>query len=488
MIVEPVFQKTILFTDWRHIRCSDLSWASPEGAALPLSRPPAPMVDAMPVMGQQPRGIRLIAQPAVKGAPLVFVNSIDFYIGRVIYDGGMYRSWRLEAEYPPEKGSVTPVSVTIAYAESKDGIEWKEATRSALNVPGQRFFGTFTFFIDPAGPPEERYKAVYMASPPIDEQKAIWQKHYADLHPRYRDERVSANRFPCLYSAISSDGLHWRAIPEPLMIHKSDTDTTVYYDQWLKRYVMYTRLYRQERRWIGRAEAEDFRHWGPVQPLIWPDLNRSPSDDIYWNARSEYPGLPAYHLMFPMVYHRDTQASDVDLYASADGICWNRVPGSPVLSPGEPGQWDSEFIYIKKDLVPFGSDRIAVPYCGTPFPHKYPRWPEVLKAGRTAWAWWPKGRLCAVRAENEGEFFTFPIVPAGRTLRMNIRTRRAGEIRVGLEGVAGRSAADCIPLTGNSLSMQVCWKDGTDISVPEGQPVTLYFKLRSAELFGVEWI
>ena len=191
--------------------------------------------------------------------------------------------------------------------------------------------------------------------------------------------------------------------------------------------------------------------------------------------------------MFPMVYHRTTQTSDIRFCSSTDGICWQAVPGGPVICPGETGEWDSEFLSVGKDLVPFGRDSVGLLYHGTPFPHKYPRWPGVLEAGRQAWATWPTGRLAGVVAREEGEFRTFPVRPAGRGLRLNARTRRAGEVRVGLMGVPGRDVGQCDPVWGDSLSAAVHWKGDADIGIAGSQQVVLHFSLRSAELFGFEW-
>jgi len=208
------------------------------------------------------------------------------------------------------------------------------------------------------------------------------------------------------------------------------------------------------------------------------------------------------------LYDRFTQASEVRMYSSSDGIVWFQVPGGAVISPGAIGAWDSEFIAAGRDLVPFGSDRIAVPYHGTPFPHKYPRWDNVLGSHRVGWVWWQKGRLSAVVADEEGEFFTFATVPAGRSIRLNARTRGGGEVRVGVirsgqandsgfhirelysqrEEVAGRSVSDCDAFTGDSLSAPVYWGGNSDIGSADGEQVTLHFKLRSAELFGFEWV
>jgi hypothetical protein len=288
-----------------------------------------------------------------------------------------------------------------------------------------------------------------------------------------------------IFGAVSPDGVHWTAIPEPLMIHKSDTDTTVYFDPWLAKYVMYTRLYRHDRRWVGRVEADDFRRWGPVEPLLWPELSDHFADDIYTNARTEYPGLPEYHLMFPMLYHRLTQRSGVHLYSSADGICWSRVPGGPIITPETGGSID-EFVHVGKDLVPLGDNRVGIHYMGMPYPHKYPRWDGVLN-GRSAWLSWPKGRLAAIKADEQGEFYTMPLVPAGRELKLNLRTPRAGRVRVGIVGCPGRSVAECTPLNGDSLSRTVSWNGQTNLGVAAGEPVILHFELRCAELFGFEW-
>ena len=42
--------------------------------------------------------------------------------------------------------------------------------------------------------------------------------------------------------------------------------------------------------------------------------------------------------MFPMFYERWNQISRIRLYASADGIVWNEVPGGAVINPGTPGR------------------------------------------------------------------------------------------------------------------------------------------------------
>ena len=45
-----------------------------------------------------------------------------------------------------------------------------------------------------------------------------------------------------MFGAVSPDGIHWKAIPGPLVIHYSDTTNVVYYNGQFERYVWYTQM------------------------------------------------------------------------------------------------------------------------------------------------------------------------------------------------------------------------------------------------------
>jgi hypothetical protein len=479
-------RRKILFTDWRDIDCGSVAWLTAAGERYRVGNPPGEPVALWAEQPSVPRGIRLQAQAARKAGMIEGTPDV----GHVLYEEGRYRSWYLEVNGISRFGTGAPAHrrppelVEICSVESPDGLHWSAPTRSRIEAPARRDFDGMGFFIDPHASPDERYKFIYCAK--FDE--GAFRSHldaYLRREPRHRDARISAERRYGMFAAVSPDGVTWRSLPEPFTLHPSDTDTTVFWDDAVGVYVMYTRLFRDGRRWIGRAEARDFAHWGPVEPIIWPRLDDPPDYDYYLNGHSRYPGAPEYRLMLPMLYHRYTERSHVRLYSSADGIAWSEVPGGPVLTTGEPGAWDSEFIGTGKDLVPFGEGRIAIPYSGTGYPHKYPRWQPVFDAMRTGWAWWPQDRLCAVVADYEGEFHTPPILPAGRRMRLDFRTPMAGRVRIGIDGVERRSAADCDPLVGDHAGRPVTWGGEADLGVPADRPISLHVSLRSAELFSI---
>jgi hypothetical protein len=475
--------RQFLFTDLRHIDAGDLIWRSPDGRAVPVAGPPEPPVQVQPDASRVARGIRLIAQRANKEGP---INGLP---SGVVSDDGLYRAWSIRTRYAAGQDlgsySVAPArSITIEYSESKDGYAWPRRDLNEIPLAELTGIDGAGFFVDPHGPAEERYKGLYNARV-LSGVSALWER-YHKVHPRNRHVSLGPDYIYCLFGLVSPDGLHWKPLAEPLLIHKGDTDNTVYYDEWLQRYVLYTRYMRYDRRTIARAESDDFRRWSPVEPVVASNLQDPCSYDVYTNARTDYPGLPEHHFMFPMIYRRDTQTSEIHIYTSTDGVLWDRVPGGPVLEPSEPSGWDGKFLVATKNLVPLGKDRVGIPYSGVSHPHKYPRWKGVISA-KSGWAWWPQGRLVALRADTEGQFQTFPIPVTGRRLRLNAKVRSGGELRVGIHGAGARSAVDCDPITGDRPAHPVSWRGDGNPGVSPGATVRLHFQLRAAELFGFEW-
>lgn len=480
-----------LFTDCRNISPGELVWRSLDGKVIALDNPEGPPVQVLADLEMTPRGVRLEAQPANREV----LPSIP--PSNIIHDGSMYRSW--DSLFVASSGN-TPGSLKIQYSESRDGYTWEKREVDTIRIPGLAGGAGHGFFIDRSGPQKERYKAVISAQVNYSrsEMEKLWKK-FQNIHPYYRDPRLQSDLIFCMFGLISADGIHWEVIPEPLMISKGDTPITITYDDYLGKYLMYSRQYPLRRRMVGRAESDDFRHWTPLVAVIGAGLEEPLCMDVYTNAYTTYPGLPQQHLMFPMFYNRYDETSEIRMFSSIDGIRWEQVPGSPILTPSTPpGEWPAEFMNVRNDLVPLGQDRIALAYKENSRPHKYPRWEGITKR-RGGYAWWPKGRLAAVVADEEGEFYTFQVKKTGQHLYLNAHVRGAGEIRVGLFSptpgdpdrpltLKGFEVADCDPISGDSLSQIVKWKGDPDSAVGMGESIGLNFKLRAAKLFGFEWI
>ena len=137
--------------------------------------------------------------------------------------------------------------------------------------------------------------------------------------------------------------------------------------------------------------------------IVVPGLDDHPADDWYTNSKSIYPGTRDYHFMFPARYNHVTESSDMHLFASPDGIIWNRIPGDPILQPGPPGSWDGGCVFGGNGLIPLKGDKIALPYGGYIYPHKYPRNTATFKTS-TAYALWERERICVMDIPEKGAF------------------------------------------------------------------------------------
>src|SRR5207245_3545992 len=143
--------------------------------------------------------------------------------------------------------------------------------------------------------------------------------------------------------------------------------------------------------------------------------------DYYTNGKCLYPGTRTAHLMFPTVYRRNVDSTAVRLAASLDGRLWEAVPGPHVLEPGAEGGWDAGCLFAGFGLVNLPGDRVALPYGGYHLPHKFPRF---APQGEIGLAVWPRERLSALIADEEGEFHTTGLTVPGDLLALERQARR----------------------------------------------------------------
>lgn len=498
-----LLSNVVYFHDWRYVSPGGYAWLGPKGERIPMMGP-GKVPDMHYEYRDIPLGVHLEAQPATKGEPVLTAAStrdVCLFGGSLINEGGVYRLWYenwLREDF--EKGMAGSFNA-LRYAESTDGIRWKlprvgrkkfrgdrnhNVVYGATMTPVTGFHGG-SVFKDASAPKRERYKAFHLGMISARTFAAYHKKRPNDIDPMVERD-VHRRKMGCaLYGAVSPDGIQWKAVRGPLLVQNSDTHNTCAYDPALGKYVGYIRTWYFDRRTIGRTVSDDFRRFSFPEEIFWPDATQAPYDTWYANGKTTMPGAPDYHIMFPMRWRLITDHFEFHLAASPDNVVWGFVPGGPVCRPGEPGEWDAGVVGPGCGMVELPGDRIGILYGGTPIPHKYPRRPPL---GGLAWAWWPKGRLVALRAPEVGSFALYPLQSNGRTAHLNFRTNLTGYVQVEARDEQGevlprRSFGDCDSLVGDHLDRVVTWRGRSDLGHSEGQPVKLRFRMRNADLFSV---
>jgi hypothetical protein len=513
--------------DWRYIRGGFVGWYA-GNERIGVWEPAPAHTRGEP---NAPYGLHLASQPAETLGPTFPQDKPWEYscqIHTLLYEEGVYRAWYecvpddhfkgQQLAWPTGHGNL------LCYAESDDGFTWRKPNLGIasyhsisntnivygreLSPNGMHGSGVFK---DPSAPAAERYKLIYMATATEADQDAWIAAHRSrfgnEMDPMcFRKtttgrqllgmsghlDRDMRSTIYWIAGAVSPDGIAWTPIPESLMIHFSDSVNTCYWDESRRKYVGYFRTWRYGRRCVGRAETDDFRYWPstPITILTAP-LDRHPSDDVYTNGRTLYPGSDSTHLMFPAIYHRIDDCREVYLASSEDGVNWQWVPGGPTVTRGRLGEWNGSDVVVNPGLVPLDGDRVAAPLTGYVHAHKYPRGSEPF--GKVGWAVWPKERLCAIEAQEVGEFTTPELFLERGELRLNVKTVEAGAIWVELrdasgQAITGHTFADSDAITGDNPTARASWQGNACLGELANQPLSLAFRLRMASLFAFEGV
>ena len=412
----------------------------------------------------------------------------------VIQEGNRYRLWYGCSWTVRDRAVVAPDGRLklgsegggsgVCYAESSDGFNWERASLGMVEFEGSRDNNIFSLngfdgitghvFLDPNAPKEERYKVAGLTN-----------------IRTYRPQAKSMGGI--MGAAVSPDGIRWKRLPEPFWdsYFNNDGGPSIYFDQKLEKYVLFTRQNYPRRRSIARAETADFRRWPHPTLVLTPGPMEAPSDDFYNNTYVSYPGAEKAHLMLTSVYHRDTSLVDIRLASSVDGIAWNWVSRDPVLELGRPGDWNGGSMYAVPSMIKLPDGRVAVPMVGSSWSHNewwrvkfetHQKWPRGI-----GWATWEDGRLSGIKADKRGEFTTHRFVYRGKELELNLRTGgRSGSVRLELlvEGEPERTPLRSRDIVGDHLWVPVPWEGNPELSALTGKTVRLRFQLYNAKLFG----
>ncbi|MHB1357506.1 MAG: hypothetical protein ACYCZF_16175 [Anaerolineae bacterium] len=495
--------RRLVFTSYYHVKTGSFGWYNELGQNVSVHGNEGPW--GAHFRGFDiPRGVRLAVQPAERVGPIAQPDAQGsarvLQIGSLLQDGERFRAW---GQCCTAQGDKLP-----CYLETTDGWNWTEPVHCIIEGEGSTSLfapGMGTVFIDPSSPPEERYKGV-MEAYIVQDEFEVYLKTRPDDWER-RAMREDMDRVVAIRGGVSADGIHWRILPVPIVVEHSDTQIVAEYDQVLGKYVMYTRNYmigprsahipdatythwwESARRSIGRSVSDNFSAFPLSQMILHPPASMPPSDLIYSNCKTTIPGAPEHHVMFPAIWHMHDDTTSIVLASSYDNEHWDFVPGAPVLETSPFGRWDGGCVFTSPNLVELPGGDWVLPYTGYSFPHKYPRGQLDYAPG---YAVWRKGRLVGLEAEGYGEFATVARFPAGRTLRLNAVTRRAGSIKVEVahaDGtpIAGRTFDEAAPVIGDQYYRLLTWAGNSDLGYAEGEPIVLRFRLNQACLFGLEF-
>lgn len=455
---------------------------------------------------EMPTGIRLaVHKPRIDDGPILRADkpweaSVGSH-GTVFEDGGVYRFfYRVRTDTSGDDGS-SPMM--LAYAESTDGATWTKPKVGTVEFQGSkdnnivygldaargRSVNSACVFKDPAGGGSDRYKMLYRAP----------------------NEEV-----PHIYGAVSPDGLHWETLDDPLIPNYfSDTHNVAAFDPKRGEYVAYVRGWTafergalHGRRTISRAATSRFDRWPRPEMVYAADALDGPDTDIYTNAYTPWPDADAY-LMFPAFYQRNADIVEVQMLTSRDGVSWERLTRTPVVSGGEPGTHSEGGYYAGAGLASFRPDEVSLLVSATWHTHNEGHFGEGRAADKHRGHWstatWRRDGFVSLESPDEGGFTTIPITFQGSRLTVNAWTRFGGEIRFELadaspehmgrfgEGkpaesataIPGRSFDACDPFTGDSVSHTVTWNGEADISQWATRPVRLRVRMRRARLYAL---
>lgn len=416
-----------------------------------------------------------------------------------------YHAWQIPTGIEPGG------PLTIAYRESRDGIQWTRPNLGICEFQGSKENNIildkmgdggschdFSPFIDtnPAAPPESRYKATGAG---MKTDQGVWAYH-------------------------SPDGIHWKPMADRPVFTRGafDSQNISFWSPTERKYVLYYRVFSQAgyagTRLVNRAVSDDFIHWTDEGTIRFPE-GEGPHAlaQFYVNQIKPYPRAPHLYLGFPARYvdhgltastrelpeweFREKRITVVPRYGtvvtdsvyitSRDGRNF-RQSNDVFLRPGlrTRHNWSYGDNYLAWHVVETQSPRDDQPRELSLYAT------ESYFTGRDSRLRRYSLRIdgfASLHARSQpGECWTKPLTFTGDQLSLNCATSAAGTIRVALlhpdrSPIAGFTLADCDPLYGDSLDRRVSWRGQTSVAALAGRPVIVQFALQEADVYSLKF-
>jgi hypothetical protein len=416
---------------------------------------------------------------------------------------------------------------------SKDGVHFTKPdfgmhrkSDSNIVIP-ESVGGLGNPFIDPNGPPSEKWKYI----------------------TGYHDRGI--------YLYTSPDGWHWKRWPTYLLPFRSGTQSCSFYDDQRELYIGFHRtgIFATpggvtQRSSIETQEADIHQPWkfhplspqasldsmkvlrlrtpqpwyldnGPLSPCapglefphtFDPDSADPVGTDIYVTKAQKYDWAPDTYLAYPITYFhyekdgpltrqilsvpamdRGSGPIETQISVSRDGVHWKRYRRPAYVGIGTYCGDTLHQIYMADGMVRHG-DEIWQYFFGNQEYHSSWRKKNLKKAIFRVTQRLDGFISADSPYDKYGTIETKPFVFTGNRLLLNINTDATGYAQVGIldengKPIPGFSADDCVYINGNFIRTEVKWLNkGSDLSPLEGKVVRLYFRMRGSKLYSMQFV
>ena len=368
-----------------------------------------------------------------------------------------------------------------ALAYSRDGVSWQRPNLPIVqgtNIVWPHGRDSNTVWLDLEAPPRSRYKMASFV--------------------------FAAN---ALRLSESSDGIHWRTVGDSgPCADRSTFFRNPFRGQWA--FSLRADDQGGVRRYRRYYESASFpARWSAADPVSWvaadaldlarPDLQAQ--SELYNVDAVAYESVMLGLFTIFRGESRDREKpNDICVAFSRDGFHWDRSARQPFLTVSErPGDWNwgnvqsagGGCLVVGDQLYFYVSGRQGIP--GTNLPGKCSTGLAVLRRDGFASLTdqWPAGTPRRVLGDRTSAI-TRPLRFRGRHLFVNADA--AGGIRVEVLDANGRvvdgySAADCVPVRGDSTKHAVRWNRGATLDDLNQAPIRLRFSLSRSRLYSF-WI
>jgi len=340
----------------------------------------------------------------------------------------------------------------LGYATSKDGIHWDKPLMQvskwdgqASNLVAQPCHGAGIF-------------------------KDLLERDPARRYKMFLKGQGMAARF-------SPDGINWGLyVPLPEVDAAGDTHNNALWSPELKKYVGFTRLWRDGMRVVGRTESPDFVHWTRAVEVLSDVRDTQPYSMPVIRYAGVYIGLPA-------ILRKKDDRAHTELAWSPDSIHWHRIEqGKPLIANStQPGDYDWGTVYASFPII--RDNEILIYYGGCNAQHFD----------------WRDGFLCLATMRPDGfagfrpidvdspaSVTTQPIESAGE-LRLSADIDSGGSVTVSMLNANNDVIAHSSPITTNVSNDRVQWNGDVNIDDWIGREVRLQFTFSKATVYAFEF-